>query len=188
MARTRWKPQSPEAAAGGVPERDRPHAPHALRAVIGRRRDPWDEWDEPEADEVDRLGEQLALREARPESIHATEVHAERSAIGRVTARDVRLYQSATLLTLGQDVRARQSAGGVMLGAKLSVERGGAKWLVGGLVQAKQVFAVAVIAARVEGQVRCLFDVKGAFAFGAGMAIMSALLRLFLLRDRGSRQ
>jgi hypothetical protein len=49
-------------------------------------------------------------------------------------------------------------------------------------VQARQVFAVTVIAGRVEGQIRCLFDAKGAFAFGAGAALMTGLLRLLLHR------
>jgi hypothetical protein len=70
----------------------------------------------------------------------------------------------------------------VVAGGKVTVEQGGGQWLIGGRIQAKQVFAVTVVAARVEGQVRCLFDAKGAFAFGAGLALMTTLLRLLVRR------
>ena len=122
------------------------------------------------------------LRQVRREEIDEDSVVAERSAINRLRARTVQLRQCASLLTLGQDVRLHQSAGGLLAGARLTAEQTGAKWLVAGLVQARQVFAVTVIAGKVEGQVRCLFDTRGAFAFGAGLALMSTLLRLFIRR------
>jgi hypothetical protein len=97
---------------------------------------------------------------------------AERVAVRQVRGDDVRLSQSAVVGTLAKDVALNQSAGLFVSGAKVNVDRSATQWLVGGLVQAKQVFAVTVIAAKVEGQVRCLFDTKGAFAFGAGLAIV----------------
>jgi hypothetical protein len=75
-------------------------------------------------------------------------------------------------------VELRQAGGLIVAGAELNMERSAGQWLVGGLVQARQVFAVAVIAGRVEGQVKCLLDARGAFAFGAGAALMTGLLRL----------
>ena len=49
-------------------------------------------------------------------------------------------------------------------------------------MQARQVFAIAVVAGKIEGEVRCLFDTRGAFAFGAGLALMTTLLRLLVRR------
>ena len=147
---------------------------------------------QPPAPEQATLGEQgrsradgaaapaLELRQARREEIDEDVVVAERSAINRLRARTVRLRQSACFFTLGQDVRLHQSAGGLLAGVKLTAEQTGATWLVAGLLQARQVVAIAVIAGKVEGPVRCLFDTRGAFAFGAGLALMSALLRLFV--------
>jgi hypothetical protein len=123
---------------------------------------------------------QLDLRAAP--SVTAPDALVERSAVGRVQGRKVRLRHSGALAAIGRTVRVRQGGGLVLAGARLRVERGGGQWLVGGLIQAKQVYAVTVIAARVEGQVRCLFDVKSAFALGAGAALMTGLLRL--LRKR----
>ncbi|HET7769971.1 MAG TPA: hypothetical protein VFN74_14435, partial [Chloroflexota bacterium] len=98
-------------------------------------------------------------------ALESPPVVAERVAVRQVRGDDVRLSQSAVVGTLAKDVALNQSAGLFVSGAKVNVDRSATQWLVGGLVQAKQVFAVTVIAAKVEGQVRCLFDTKGAFAF-----------------------
>ena len=111
-------------------------------------------------------------------ALESPPVVAERVAVRQVRGDDVRLSQSAAVGTLAKDVVLNQSAGLFVSGAKVKVDRSATQWLVGGLIQAKQVFAVTVIAAKVEGQVRCLFDTKGAFAFGAGLAIVGTVLRL----------
>lgn len=104
------------------------------------------------------------------------------TAVGRVRGRVVDLKQSAVGAVLARDVKLYQGAGAVLAGGKVSVEQSVSQWLVGGLVQARQVFAVAVIAGKVEGQVRCLFDARGAFAFGAGAALVTGLLRVLARR------
>ncbi|MGH2356270.1 MAG: hypothetical protein ACRDI2_23880 [Chloroflexota bacterium] len=128
-------------------------------------------------------GSELQFREDGGRSLEADQVTAERTVVGRIRGRTIRVHQGATALALGRDIQVRQGGGGVLAGAKLTVEQGAGQWLVGGLVQARQVFAVAVIAGRIDGQVRCLFDARGAFAFGAGAALMTGVLRL-LLRKR----
>ena len=109
-------------------------------------------------------------------------IAAERVAVRRLQGEHVDLRQSAVVGSLSRDATLNQSAGLFVSGAKVVAERSATQWLVGGLVQAKQVFAVTVIAAKVEGQVRCLFDTKGAFAFGAGLAVVGTVLRLLLRR------
>jgi hypothetical protein len=104
------------------------------------------------------------------------------TAVWRVRGRAVDLKQSAVGAVLARDVKLYQGAGAVLAGGKVSVEQSVGQWLVGGLVQARQVFAVAVIAGKVEGQVRCLFDARGAFAFGAGAALVTGLLRVLARR------
>ena len=123
-------------------------------------------------------GSQLELREFSVRSLDAQQVTAEKVAVGRVRGGTVTLDRSASAITLAKDARLDRSAAVMLAGAKVSAERAGVQWLVGGLVQAKQVFAITVIAAKVEGQVKCLFDAKGAFAFGAGLALMGGLLRV----------
>jgi hypothetical protein len=143
--------------------------------------------DEPPEDDLrrgDLDGDALDLQLARVEALNAAEVTAERSVVGRIRARYVRLRQSPAGIVLGRDVELRQSAGLVLAATELNVERSAGQWLIGGLVQARQVFAVAVVAGRIEGQVKCLFDARGAFAFGAGAALMTGLLRL-LTRRKG---
>jgi hypothetical protein len=132
----------------------------------------------------DLTGDALDLELARVEALNAEEVTADRSVIGRIRARYVRLRQGPVGIVLGRDVELRQGAGVVLAATELNVERSASQWLIGGLVQARQVFAVAVVAGRIEGQVKCLFDARGAFAFGAGAALMTGLLRL-LTRRKG---
>ena len=115
-------------------------------------------------------------------ALEAPPVTAERVAVQRLQGEHVDLRQSAVAGSLSKDATLNQSAGLFVSGAKVNVDRSAAQWLVGGLVQAKQVFAVTVIAAKVEGQVRCLFDTKGAFAFGAGLAVVGTVLRLLIRR------
>jgi hypothetical protein len=119
-------------------------------------------------------GTQLDLREP--------DVREVRRAVGRVSGSRVTLDQSAGGGVLAKDVSLDRSAAVMLGGAKVTVDRSATQWLVGGLVQAKQVFAITVIAAKVEGQVKCLFDTKGAFAFGAGLAVMGTALRLLFRR------
>src|SRR5687767_9023188 len=86
--------------------------------------------------------------------LEAPPLAAERVAVRRLQGETVTLGQSAVLGALGKDVTLSQSAGLFVSGAKVTTERSATQWLVGGLVQAKQVFAVTVIAAKVEGQVK----------------------------------
>jgi hypothetical protein len=119
-------------------------------------------------------GTQLDLREP--------DVRETRRAFGRLSGGRLTLEQSAGGVALARDVVLDRSAAVMLGGGKVVAERSAAQWLVGGLVQAKQVFAVTVIAGKVEGQVRCLFDAKGAFAFGAGLALVGTALRLLFRR------
>ncbi len=127
-------------------------------------------------------GPGLDLEGGRVPALVAEDVQATRSLIGRVRARSVGLRQGASGVALGRDVTVQQGGGWLIAGAKLNVAGGAAQWLVGGLVQARQVFAIAVVAGRGEGQVKCLFDARGAFAFGAGAALVTGMLRLFTRR------
>jgi hypothetical protein len=129
-------------------------------------------------------GSELHLRDFTVRSVEASEVKVEKGAILRARGGTVTVEQGAIGAAAGRTVNLQQGAAVLIAAGKVSVERGLTQWLVGGLVEAKQVYAITLIAARVEGQVKCLFDLKGAFAFGAGAALMTGLLRLLLLRKR----
>lgn len=119
--------------------------------------------------------------------LSARQVVLDRSAAGRVHAGSVQLRQSGAGLVLGREVRIENGGTGAIAAGTLTAERTASKWLIGGSVHARQVVAIAVIAGRIDGQVRCLFDLRSAFAFGAGMALMGALLRLFQNRKQPAR-
>ena len=114
--------------------------------------------------------------------LEAPPVTGKQVAVRQLRGDTVALSQSAVAASLSRDLRLTQSAAVFAAGAKINAERSATQWLVGGIVQAKQVFAITVIAAKVEGQVKCLFDTKGALAFGASLAIVGTALRLLLRR------
>ena len=127
-------------------------------------------------------GSQLELREFSVRSLEAPQVEAEKVAVGRIRGGTVNITQGLAGGALAKDVTIRQGAAAGVAGGKVVLEQSGAQWIFGGLVQAKNVFAITVVAAKVEGQVKCLFDARGAFAFGAGLAIVSTALRLLFRR------
>jgi hypothetical protein len=114
--------------------------------------------------------------------LEAPPVTGKQVAVRQLRGDSVALSQSAVAASLSRGLSLTQSAALFAAGAKVTAERSATQWLVGGLVQAKQVFAITVIAAKVEGQVKCLFDTKGALAFGASLAIVGTALRLLLRR------
>lgn len=127
-------------------------------------------------------GSQVELRDFSVRSVDAPQITVERAAVGRARGDQVQLQESAAGLATGSTVSLERSAGLLVGGGRVQVAQSGAQWLVGGLVEAKNVFAITVIAGKVEGQVRCLFDAKGAFAFGIAVAVTGALMRLLFAR------
>jgi hypothetical protein len=123
-----------------------------------------------------------ATRGSRPVSPDRGTLLATRTFARQVRGQTVAMRQGLAGVVLARELQVRYGAGLVMAGLKVGVQGGIGQWLVGGLVQAKHVLAIAVIAGRVDGQVRCLFDTRGAFAFGLGAAIGTGLLRLLVRR------
>jgi hypothetical protein len=138
-------------------------APGAVAEADGLAHDPRREAGMRLARRADVRGEDVALTATLAQQVSGEVVALDRSAAGLAVARELELRRSASLAALG---------------AKLDVQRSAGQWLIGGVVRARRVFAVVLIAARVDGNVRCLFDTRGAFAFGAGVALVSGLLRL----------
>jgi hypothetical protein len=137
----------------------------------------------PAGQDVDTsAGKELALAMTYQPALIASQMTVQRSLVGRARGHSLRLRQGVAGMALARDLSLRQGAGWLLAGLKLRAEMAATQWLVGGVVQARQVLAVAVIAGRVEGQVRCLFDARGAFAFGAGVALVSTCLRLVVRR------
>jgi hypothetical protein len=122
-----------------------------------------------------RLGSQVR-------SVSSEHVSVDRGAVGAALGNRLRFRQSATGVALGRDVGLHQGGGLVVAGGRVTVEQGASQWLVGAVVEARQTFALAVIAGQVSGSVRCLLDTRGAFIFGVAFAVTTFALRLLTRR------
>ncbi len=123
------------------------------------------------------LGRPLAVR-----SVSSEHVSVDHGAVGAVLGNRLRLRQSATGVALGRDVGLHQGGGLLVAGGRVTVEQGASQWLVGAVVEARQTFALAVIAGQVSGSVRCLLDARGAVIFGIAFAVTTFALRLLTRR------
>jgi hypothetical protein len=111
-------------------------------------------------------------------------------AVGMARGRDVRIGQAAVGLAVGDEIELRQSTVRVALAREsVRLETAAAATVIGGHVDVGPRAAVAVlIAGHVEGDVRPLFDWRGAAAFGAAFALVGAIVGLRAPRKWGSRR
>jgi hypothetical protein len=152
---------------------------------------------EPEVIEVGSRGSRAAAA-ARPvvvedgASLDAEQVEIHRSAVGRVEASQVGVSQGAIGAARAENVTVEQGAVGAVLGEHVEVSRGFARSILARQVQLDRAAARVVIAAdvrtnqtavvflvarKVAGDVRVLFDWRGAIAFGAALGAVYALVR-----------
>lgn len=125
-------------------------------------------------------------------SLAAESVDLHRSAVGRVEAARIGVTQGAIGAARAESVTVEQGAVGAALGQHVEVSRGYARSILARQVQMDRAAARVVIAAdvrtnqtavmflvarKVSGDVRVLFDWRGALAFGAALGIVVGLIR-----------
>ena len=115
-------------------------------------------------------------------SVSSEHVSVERGAVGAALGNRLRLRQSATGVALGRDIALHKGGSLVVGGGRVTIEQGASQWLVGAVVEARQTFALAVIAGQVSGSVRCLLDTRGAIICGVAFAVTTFALRLLTRR------
>ncbi len=133
--------------------------------------------------------------EARPGGrVVADHVNVEQGAIGTAEGLSVDVMQGAIGIARGEHVRLTQGAIGAaiaddvhiqMSGAQLvlaresvHIQQGGAATVIAQHAELKSgSFVGFLVALNAEGETRALFDWRGAIAFGAAFAVVSAILR-----------
>jgi hypothetical protein len=144
------------------------------------------------ADQVDLVGESV-------EEVRADEVSVRRGAIGRAWADEVEVSQGAVGMARAREVSVVQGAVGAAVAGEVHVTQGivsgviardayvgqaFVRGMIAGTVHVERPSGVLFLFARkVEGNVRVLFDWRGALAFGAAFGFVSALVR-FRFRRR----
>lgn len=116
----------------------------------------------------------------RQENGGSTEdVELRRAAIGSVEGKEVEIEQSSVRSVVVDEFEAEQSAIAFVRAREVSIEGAAAGVIIARTVEAEELRAAVVIAPSIRGNVRTLFDLRTAFAIGAGFFLarwaMSAL-------------
>ena len=119
------------------------------------------------------------VREAA--SIVAGEVSVRASAVRSISAGEADIKTSAVQRVQGDDIEIERSSVAFATGGRIELEGGSALAVAGRDVQLKRVNTVFLLAPRVRGEVRTVFDWKSAVAVGAGMVLTQRLLKLLRL-------
>jgi hypothetical protein len=127
-------------------------------------------------------GTRVELSDIALKSLDAAVAGLTRSAVGSMRGRAVTMVQSAIGAAITRRVEARWSSFGIAIAGRIDATNVTTQWLTGAVVNATNVFAIAVIAPRVNGQITCLVDTKGALALGLGLGFASTVLRLMCRR------
>jgi hypothetical protein len=151
----------------------------------------------------DRQATTLQPSEVRPESVlvsqggigfaNATTVDVRQGGIGRVEAKDVAVSMGGIGIARGERVSVEMGGVGAVFADEARVSQGLANAVVAREAHVEQSLVQTVlaervvfqrpsgvfllVARRVEGNVRTLFDWRGAIAFGATFAVIASLLR-----------
>lgn len=120
-----------------------------------------------------------AVREA--EHIVAGEVNVRASAVRSVSGGEVELKQSAAQRVRGDEVEIEQSSVAFVTGTHVEIEDSNALAVAGRELRLQKVRTFLLIAPRVHGDVRTVFDWKAAAAVGVGIVLTRRLLKLLRL-------
>lgn len=119
----------------------------------------------------------MPQRESGDTDDAAAETELRRAAIGDVRAHEVEIEQSAVRSVHAEEFEAEQSAVLFARAGTAEIENSAVGILVAREVEAESLTAAFVLAPVVRGNVRTLFDLRTAFAMGAGYFVARRTLR-----------
>lgn len=117
----------------------------------------------------------------RADSVVAGEVTVRASAVRSVSGGDVDIKLSAVQQVHGEEVEIEGAVVGYAGAQRMDVVEAQVLVATGRHMAARNVRALLLLAPRVHGDVRVLFDWKSALAVGAGIVLARRLLRLIRL-------
>lgn len=134
----------------------------------------------------------MTIRQGGAGSVRANRLEVRQGGVGRADATDVHVEQGGIGLARGERIDVRMGAVGAALGRQVEIRQGFARLAAStGSVQMEQAGAmtvianevrmgpssgaVLVVARRVQGDVRALFDWRAGAAFGVAVGLVLAL-------------
>lgn len=127
--------------------------------------------------------ERVALRRSAVGRIETTDMTVEQGAVGAVRAERVSIERGALGAAMADHVELSRGYARSILARQVQLDRAAARVVIAADVRATQSAVMFLVARKVDGDVKVLFDWRGALAFGAVAGVVLALLS----RARGGR-
>jgi hypothetical protein len=135
-------------------------------------------------DGVSRIGDRVGLNRSAVGRLEADEVRVEQGAVGAARVEHLSVDRGAVGAVMAGSAEVSRGYVRSILARQVQLDRGAARVIVAADVRANQSAVMFLVARRVSGEVRVLFDWRGALAFGAAAGVVFA----FLTRLRRGKQ
>ena len=126
--------------------------------------------------------DQVEVRLGGVGRVEATTVTVDKGAIGAVRADSVSVEQGMIGAAMAGTVEVNRGYARSILARQVQLDRAAARVVIAADVHAKQSAVMFLVARRVDGEMRVLFDWRGALAFGAAAGLVIAILSRFRRR------
>ena len=121
--------------------------------------------------------EHVQLRQSAVGRVEATQVAVEQGAIGAARAEHLKVDRGAIGAALGEQVELSRGYARSILARQVQLDRAAARIVIAADVRTNQTAVMFLVARKVAGDVRVLFDWRGALAFGAAAGLVFGLIR-----------
>lgn len=138
-----------------------------------------------EPDATPKGMEQVAVHQSAVGRVEASQVTVEQGAIGAARAESVKVERGAIGAALGEQVEISRSYARTIVARQVQMDRAAARVVIAADVRTNQTAVMFLVARKVAGEVRVLFDWRGALAFGAATGLVLALLNRARRRPDG---
>ncbi len=118
----------------------------------------------------------VAMRLSAVGRVDGARVSVDRGAVGAVRAEHLSVDRGAVGAVLAERVEVSRGYARSILARQVQLDRGAARIVIAADVRAQQSAVMFLIARRVSGEMRVLFDWRGALAFGAAAGLVVAVL------------
>jgi hypothetical protein len=152
-----------------VPKRPRPRRKAAVKALTAMPA----EVIEPSASSG---GGEVEIRRRAVGRIDSARISVEQGAVGAVRADHLSVDRGAVGAVMADQVEVSRGYARSILARQVQLDRGAARIVIAADVHARQSTAMFLVARRVSGDMRVLFDWRGALAFGAAAGLVFAVL------------
>lgn len=121
-------------------------------------------------------GDQVALYRSAVGRVEGGEIRVEQGAVGVARVEHLSVDRGVVGAVMAGNVEVSRGYARSILARQVQLDRGAARVVIAADVRAQQSAVMFLVARRVSGEMRVLFDWRGALAFGAAAGLVLALV------------